>query len=530
MKRLQQLIVLVIVFNIGVIKAQDSLFFYKSGNIVYSELTSQIDSAKFSTHDYSSPDSISIMESGIVKYKKAISEIDSITFENTLINRKSIVDKMADDKNYSIFYQGLVATGVVNSLKTDRDKSYIYDQYKSLVAIPYQEGSGSIDELPLLRRYGFTVLMESDSTYNSYNIHTIEDLKTYAAAHVYNENPSDASVTDITDPRNSLNKFIAYHIINKKLSIPMFIDAYDTDNMIKTVDMYEYLEPMCPNTLIEIKKERSTGVTNLINQSPDTGEAVHIIKKFDDNDIYNGFYYGIDKILSFDLNTASNLSSKRLRFDMTAVFPEMTNNNMRGSGKVQSWAIPTGYLKRLTYSDTTHVSYSNAYGGYLDYQGDEISFRGAYDFLFVTPTIPAGTYEVRFGYLPNSSRGAAQILVDGMPVSAPIDYRILASDPEIGYVTPGTDPTDIDGYENDKMMRNHGYMKGPASYKDALNIWYGGKVARNNSNSLRKILGTYSFHSAGNHEITVKGLISGQFQIDFIEFVPVNVLESEDIY
>ena len=30
---------------------------------------------------------------------------------------------------------------------------------------------------------------------------------------------------------------------------------------------------------------------------------------------------------------------------------------------------------------------------------------------------------------------------------------------------PGTDPADPDGYENDKMMRNRGYMKGPASFK-----------------------------------------------------------------
>jgi len=483
----------------------------------------------------STQDTIYVMSSGIVVYKKAITDVDSISFENTLFNRKSIANIIAADKSYSIFYQGLVATGLVDSIKVDRDKSYYYDQYRNLLNPPFSQGSGSVDQLPHVRRYGFTVLMESDSVFTSHSINNLSDLQAYAAT-VYNSvYPEDASITDFTNRRNSLNRFIAYHIINKKLSVPMFIDAYDSPQMIKTVDLYEYLEPMCPNSLIEIKKERSTGLTNLINQSADTGEAIHIIKGSTNKDVYNGFYYGIDKIMAYDLKVISQLSNKRLRFDMASLFPELTNNNMRGylgdkATDTKSWVFPKGYIDRLKTAEGTVFTYLNAFGGYLDYQGDEVYFRGQYDFTFTTLPVPAGTYEVRLGYQPTGGRGIAEVYVDSMSVGPPIDYRIQATTPEIGYVTPNVSNLDDPyGYENDKMMRNHGYMKGPASYKDILGWWYERKIARNSYLVLRKILGTFRFSTAGSHKIAVKSLMTGQFMIDYIEFVPVSALENEDV-
>ncbi len=479
----------------------------------------------------STPDTVYVMRSGMVIYKRAVKDIDSISFVNSKLIRKSIVDKLAEDNSYSIFYQGLVATGLVDSLRADKDNSYDFRKYY-YIDLTYTQGSGSRDELPKLRQYGFTLLMESDSVFQSNAINNLSDLKMYAAT-VYNAvYPEDANITDLTNRKNSLNRFIAYHIINKKLSISKFIDEYDVPNMLKTVDMYEYLEPMCPNTLIEIKKERSSGLTNLINTTSGSRSAIRIIKQFDDKTLYSGFYYGIDKIMCFDANVITYLSSKRLRFDAASLFPELTNNNMRvyDPAKPRSWVYPNNYISRLSFSGSTRVAYSNAFGGYLDYQGDEIVLMGSYDFSITTPPIPAGTYEVRFGYLPTGARGATEIYVDGLPACAPIDFRILAADPQIGYVTPGSDSTDPNGFENDKAMYNRGYLKGPASYKDAINKWYGGKIARNSVNSIRKIVGTFTFPTAMNHQISVKSLIDGQFVLDYIEFIPVSAIESEDIY
>lgn len=440
----------------------------------------------------------------------------------------NIAQAIRSNTRFSIFSEALVKTGLVDSMYATRDESYNPKNY-SYIDVTFVQGGGSVDELPVSKKYGYTVLMESDDTYKTNGISSFEDLKAYAAANVYNEDPADANVTDITDRRNSLNKFISYHMVDKKLTYTKFIDDYDTKHMIKTFDMYEYIETMCPNTLIEIKKERSSGETNLINKSSETGGAVRIIAK--DSDAVNGVYHEIDKILIYDAKQAGELSSKRLRMDAASFFPELTNNNMRyyDPSKPRSWVFPKGYIKRLNCTATTRFCYLNAYGGYLDYQGDEIYLKGMYDFTMETPPIPAGTYEVRFSYQPTGGRGAAQLYWDGVPCGIPLDLRILANDPLIGYVEPGTDAEDPSGFENDKMMRNRGYMKGPNTYLDVLGVWYGKKIARQSSQSLRRILGTYTFTKSSTHLFSVKAVREGQFMMDFLEFVPVELIENEGI-
>jgi hypothetical protein len=540
MKRLLQLLILFIVFSIGVTKAQDSLYFYKTGNIVYRESTSQIDSTTFLSPNYSVQDSIYVMKSSVIKYKRAVSDIDSITFEK--INRESIVDKIASDAHYSIFYQGLIATGLSDSLLLDRDKSYnpaLYDNWS------FPSGAGESDkQVPLLKRYGYTVLMESDSIMRVNGITDLSSMINYAKSVYDPMYPEDAYITDVKNRKNSLNRFIAYHIINKKLGLSKFIDAYDTGHMIKTVDLYEYLEPMCPNSLIEIKKERASGLTNLINKSTVTSNAIHIITPFNGKDIYNGFYYGIDRPLIFDMNVCAQLSSKRLRFDAASFLPELTNNTIRGlpmhglttALKNTEFLLPRGYIDRITSSAVTSMYYLSPNDKYSDYEGDEIFFSpGAgnlYDFTITTPSIPAGTYEVRLGYIANESKAVTQMYFDGVPApSTPVDFTQSAITPEIGWVLDGSDPGDPFGYENDKTMFNHGYMKGPDSYKHVTS-GFTANVAnvRLDPGCLRKIWGTFTFRTAGNHTLRVTGLSGGQFQIDYIEFVPTSALEAEDIH
>ncbi len=447
-------------------------------------------------------------------------------------------EAISADPKFKLFTQALIATGLVNKIKPIRDDSYDPKNWvKLLTAVGgtrYHQGSGSQDELPEARKYGFTAFVESDSTYkNVYGIETLDQLKAYAAAHVYNEDASDAAVVDVTNPRNSLYKFVAYHLISRKLPYIKLINMYDTDNMLKQYNMYEYLETMNPNTLMEITKDRAVGGSNdnFINKSPFTGESVQIEENYRDKDALNGVYHEINKILIYDNRVAGEMSSKRIRIDAAAFFDEFANNNMRIYDRAhpRSWVYPPGYIERLTFSDRSYFSYSNAFDGYLDYQSDEVFLLGLYDFEMITPPIPAGTYEVRFSYQPTGARGAAQLYWDKVPCGIPLDLRILASDPLVGWVNPGSDAADPYGYENDKMLRNRGYMKGPCTYKDAINKWYGGKIARNSVNSLRRILGTYTFTKSGTHIFTVKGIRSGQFMLDFLEFVPVEMIENEDI-
>ena len=326
----------------------------------------------------------------------------------------------------------------------------------------------------------------------------------------------------------------------------MLIEKYDNSGMnyettgethsVKVVDMFEYNETLCLNTLMEIRTLRTTNEYNIINMIPESGKAIRLTSNFD-NDALNGVYHEIDNILVYNADVERMLSTKRLRMDVSSFFPEFANNNIRvGNSRIggglfsERWHIPNGYADRITASATTDVHYFNADDRFMDYQGDELFLVGLYDFEITTINIPPGTYEVRFGYQPTGGRGVAQLYWDGIPTGIPLDLRTLANDPDIGYQYPGTDARDPEGYENDKAMRNRGYMKGPASYSVIAEWWYTGASARMSEDVLRRILGIYTFNEYSTHTFTVKAVKSGEFMFDYLEFVPLEVLEYEDIY
>ncbi len=460
-------------------------------------------------------------------------------------SREGVVEAISARPEYSLFYEALIATRMADSLLLDKDDSYNAADYKTLITRPKEANDWFYQEVPAFRRYGYTVLVESNATLAAQGINNLEELTAYAKSVYDPVYPEDANVTDLTDRRNSLNRFISYHLINKELSKTKFIDAYDTDHMLKTVDMYEYIETMCPNTLLEVKKNRTTGESNLFN-AIDAGSAVRLHSSNFDFEADNGVFHEIDKPLVYSQDVDAYLSSKRLRFDAASFFPELTNNNMRGSRFNQNsnsslyreqslhFQIPRGYISRIKASEQTVVGYLAGYARFQNYMADEIFLSASsgklYDFTITTPPIPAGTYEIRFGYLTNGKRGVAQLYVDDIPAGVPLNLNLNATDVSIGYETPGSVPTDAAGFENDKMMRNRGYMKGPASFKVAESGWTSGQNSRYSRDNLRKILGTYQFNKAGTHELKVVGLSGGEFMFDYLEFVPTSAIEFEDIY
>lgn len=487
-------------------------------------------------------DSIYINKSALIKQKDILVYNGIVHRIDHVLNpvREGIAELIAKDTSFSLFYDALLQTGLVDSLLKVKDESYNPTNYKTLVTVT-KENRGTLywyHEVPASRYFRFTVLMESNATMAKNNITNLEGLKAYAAS-VYDEvYPNDAAVINLKDRRNSLNRFVAYHLISKQLSHKMFIDAYDTDHMLKTRDMYEYIETMCPNTLLEVSKSRLTRETNLFNNNKETGKVVHLVETIWDNGANNGIYHEIDNMLVYDTETELMMSTKRLRFDTGTFFDELTNNNIRGLGILNPeprYQLPRGYIKRINCTEQTVVAYLCPWGQFQDYEGDEIYLSAKdgklYDFTIETLPIPAGNYEVRFGYIANTNRGVAQLYLDGIPAGVPLNLRTPATNAQIGYVTPHTLSTDWEGYENDKMMRNRGYMKGPACFT-APQTGFFTKTdnARFENTALRRIMGIYTFKKAGTHFLGVRGLSGGEFMFDYMEFVPTSVLETEDIY
>lgn len=476
-----------------------------------------------------------LLEKDILVHNGIIHKIDKVLDPVRL----GLVDVIAKEEEFKLFYEALLATGLADSLLLEKDENYVMTPTRAKELEDAVSTTIASDRFaPLSREYGYTVFMESDQTMQKNGITDLTSLASYAAS-VYDVlYPEDASISDYTNRSNSLNRFIAYHLVNKELSFTKLLSSYDTGHMFKTVDLYEFLEPMCPNTLIQVNNERTTNRINLLNHLKESGKSVQIMMSNYDKDATNGVFHEIDDMLIYTKEVDAEISSKRIRFDIASLFPELTNNNMRGrpsdNDVLYRHALPAGYLERFECTESTVLCYTAPNDRLMNYMGDEVFISvkpgQLYDLRIITPPVPAGTYEVRFGYQSNGRRGVAQFYVNDIPSGVPVNLNTVGTDIGIGYVAPNSDPADPNGFENDKMMRNRGYMKGPGSFKAINTSWYGGESARHNSGNLRKILGTFSFPTMKNHIIGIKGLSAGQFQIDFIEFVPTSVLEFEDIY
>jgi uncharacterized surface protein with fasciclin (FAS1) repeats len=461
-------------------------------------------------------------------------------------------EKIAQDPKFSLFSQAMQLTGYAKIMNEAKVEDESYDPKNCTWSIKTYNIK---EEIPQHRKFGFTVLMESDSTLSNYKecplcpdgIKTIDDLKLlakYFYSRSYEGTFSDGvGVDDPTDPRNYLNRFVAYHCMNRTLASSRLINDYDTPTQIKTYDMYEFIETMLSNTLIKVKKDRNYTLTFFMDMwdESDVSTGVQLTKDID-NDAINGYYHEIDKPLVYSKNVVSNIASNRIRMEASSFFREFATNNMRGNnptaenvvGKAHRYIIPDGYCEGLKCSATTRFTYLNANGIYEDWQGDEIYVEGTYNFSLVTSPIPAGTYEIRMSYQPTDWRGIAQLYWDSIPCGIPLNLALLANNAEVGWVKPGADSQDPEGYENDKMMHNRGYMKGACSYKCTIGLYYDPTLnARQSIKSLRRVLGTYTFDKASKHTFTVVGLgsTSGdiQFMLDYLEFVPTELLETEGI-
>jgi hypothetical protein len=282
--------------------------------------------------------------------------------------------------------------------------------------------------------------------------------------------------------------------------------------MIPRSVLYDYIETMCPNTLLEVQ----TG--NIFNKRKDD-TAIRLLKV--NHKAENGYFHEIDRIMVYDKGMENDVLNKRIRFEVESLLPELSTNKIRFSPK--EIQIPPGYTRNVTYTETTECIYKlNA--AYRNHLGTELLLGGKYDFTYRIPALPPATYEIRFGYVATGGRGVAQLYFDGVPTGIPLDMRIEADNPKIGWVDDSR--TDDNGIENDKMMRNRGYMKGTnVSY-----VYNASNIERKEKSCLRMIIATITFDDYRPHTLRAKSVEERrdrEFQIDFLDFVPTSYLEKE---
>lgn len=422
---------------------------------------------------------------------------------------------MGDGHNdMQIFSQALKLTGLSDSLLLIKDNKY------KPTKIFKDEYNGYEIVNPAERKYGYTALVESDAILNKNGINTLEDLIN-RAKELY---PNGADISDYTNRENSLNIYMSYHLVNKAIYLNKF---FYTASAVKGINPEEFIETMYSNHII-----RAVRISNRVTLNPNTTNVVQI-EETGGKTTLNGVYHLLDNMLVYSQSVEEMLQNTRIRFDIVSLFPEMTNNNLRGSvgfmkkdnSTGDRFGFESGYLKDVTVSKDTRLIYLAGRDGqwWTNYQADELMGLGSYDITIRLLPVPPGTYELRFGYSANNNRSVTQIYIDNKPIGIPLDLKITADNPKIGSIMD--DKTDDNGVENDKMMRNRGYMKAPTCFYNATT------VARNVPAGLRRIIGTFTFTEYSAHTLRFKSVVENpqsQCMMDYFEYVPKTVFNPSD--
>lgn len=487
--------------------------------------------------------------------------------------------------NTAIFSYLMQATAWSDSMNVaDRDLDYEDEEHDITFTTSAVSGTFNV----MQRRYiGFTAFVETDDVFQAWGIPApVKDengnltngdaimsaIKAKCEA-VYGTTDSD----DYTSSENAVNRFIAYHILQGKMAYDRLIrhfneinyqysDANSPQTNTLTVNVWDYYTTVGKyRSLMKITQVAETGFeedmdhgvylnriseynngrggnyyeTGVVNNhygakvSADNGEF--------DNSALNGYYFPISEVLLYDDEIRNQLGNERLRMDMTTMLPEILSNNVRNS---QYCYFPKGYFDNISSESTSTVMLylvDHSGNSWRDYQGDEIMASGQYDFVLKLPPVPKdGTYEIRMGVSNNTLRGMVQVYFGSdplrlAPVGLPYDMRQSVPSVAIPWVEDEDD--DETNAENDRNMRNQGYMKAP-NYFCTTN-GKGDTPVRNLGGSaaaLRKIITVANMSANETYYLRFKSALKksdSQFFMDYFEFVPTSVYngtEEEDIW
>jgi len=494
-----------------------------------------------------------------------------------LTSTQFISEFIEDDAQCSLYLQALKATQVDKLMTQFEDETYSVgsdsiDWTNDALVMPTAVEYDNV-AYPEHRYYKYTMFICPDSVLSEkYGITTLDDLR--AKAHelydpVY---PEDAGITDETDRRNALNRFISYHILDRYGSY-YTLTCVDGQNSTlaknwnrRKWDIADWYETMMPYSILKCSFPSGTQQGLYINrrgvQSRADERGVFVrgakVTPFSDmgrakNTCLNGIYHFIDDIIAYDQKTQQVVLDERLRIDASTLSPDFMTSEARGhytrttyengkygtgdntsnhNNKQTCLGFKAGYAKNFEYTNNTHLHVRPRTLSFWSYQGDEVTILGIFDFKVKIPPVPAGTYEVRlFTCVDFSNRGIIQVYIDDVPQGIPFDMRPggvtlfgWKSDSSLG---------DEDAVASfDKSIHNLGWMKGPKSYWSATTESGGTQATcfRDAPNTIRKVLGHFTSDGKTDHYLRFQQKIESTknaMNFDFLEVCPSSVYNNE---
>ena len=481
------------------------------------------------------------------------------------LSRATLPALIAQDDNTRIFSYLLTITSWADSMQLYRDDYYEYNHEEYAL-----DQSGNQAANPKHRYYGYTAFVETDEAFHQKwgidlpvvengivtNYETIVRQLEEKCKQYYTNTSADYRSQD-----NALNQFVSYHLIDARIPWDKLVIhyaemgfAYRTPTQL-SIDCFEYYETMGKQRrLVKLTEgsqtdgkriNRYVSKRNLRDYSEVTVPIPGIRINENNGNALNGFYYTIDDILVYSDDVPNKVLNERIRFDISSLMPELITNGFRRpmSADNSTVHIPTGYFKNFDLDPSCSYNYLSGYGStWPDFQGDEHNVTGQYDMIIKLPPVPfEGTWEIRWAVPIFDSRGMAQLYFGTnknnlKAIGLPLDLRLRPSNPSIGWEAD-TEDEDLND-ENDKVMRNHGYMKPPLH--DGISN--GGVVTESLRNTtsyqnylrLRKIIYTGTLKPTETYYLRIKSVLENtqtQFVMDWMEYAPKNVyngIEPED--
>lgn len=469
-----------------------------------------------------------------------VNQIDKITYERGGEDRL-LPDQLATDPKTTIFSAALQLTGLADTLR-----NHIYADYKQYGRYYYQADFWLEVAWYNERRYRtYTVFAETDEVLASQGITSLEQLRAYAKTVYDAVYPEDAAITDPTDRRNSLNRFVAYHVLPQGLSY-YYLTIYDGKELEKCVDRdltdiaawYATLMPHAAMKCSYPKMPEGAADEGLylnrrgLKDCPDRyGQLVRGAKILGDEATggfdhlcLNGCYFHIDRILTYDAQTRDNVLGGELwRVDFKTLSPDIMNNadELRGNYLADdpynraddSYTPKNGrnYIYQWDALENFKANEDNrslvliarrAHSNFWSWQGDEVILFGQADFTVKLPPLPAGEWEIRMSH-------------------------VVLSDP--------TPP--IKAYLNDQLVLDVANeqpktLKGP---KACCHFNSYGTTYRFSENDAfqRYVLGRIQSDGKSDNYLRIYATPTSQIyyqtQLDYLEFVPKAIVDNTEI-
>lgn len=464
------------------------------------------------------------------------------------------------------------AVGLRDTLSYIEDDAYRKCYIEQHIKTEHYDGV-----IPPHRYYGYTFFAETDDFWSRTLGMPALDIQVEDVVDWLDQNgyyPQAIRNKDYHSEDNLLNQFVTYHLLPVRLAADRLVlhrneYGFDPTQRNLTVAMAEYYTTMGKRRLVKLYESAESGGVH-INRFPvldngrhgtyhelyclpqRTGILVGTAVAAAQGNLSNAMVYPIENLLIYDQATRENLGKERIRFDLTAMFPEATNNGGR-IGNTRIFGFPNDVEYR--YLDDAWLTEScnffvNTGGtpdsrGFCTYFGDEMASRGITDLTLRLPPVPTeGVYELRYGITAaDNNRGIFQFYWGknrlGLPaMGIPLDLRMggqYYSTPQGQFLSHmGWEPdTDDDDYntEVDKTLRNHGFMKGANIHST------GSDTGRTLQSQIRRIIIREPMKPDETYYLRLKSCLDYEnvyLVLDYFEYCPKEVYDNpetpEDIW